>query len=300
MSGGNSAERSRLLGYERELEIGRQIQSGFLPDRLPVPQGWEIEIEFRPARQVSGDFYDVFEIVDGRRIALIVADVCDKGVGAALFMALIRTLLRHTAENSGLQHVAGGHGAHRSTPTPLGRPVVGAAALLAAVEATNRYLIDTHPKQGYFATLFFAVLDPATGRLVYVNCGHNPPLVLGADGTPRAELEPTGPAVGVVPHGVFLLGHDRLRPGESLFAYTDGVTEARAAGGELFGEDRLRALASAPLDGARALLDRAMDAIGGHAAGAEQYDDITMMAVRRDEPGIPALTALAPEGRTLR
>lgn len=296
MSGGISAERSRLLGYERELEIGRQIQGGFLPDRLPVPPGWEIEVEFRPARQVAGDFYDVFEIVDGRRIALVVADVCDKGVGAALFMALIRTLLRHTAENSGLQHVAaGGHGVH-PLPASLGLPMVGAAALLASVEATNRYLIDNHPKQGYFATLFFGVLDPATGRLVYANCGHNPPLVLGADGKPRAELEPTGPAVGVVPHGVFELGYDRLRPGESLFAYTDGVTEARAAGGELFGEDRLYDLATGRFDCARDLLDRALDRLGDYTTGAEQYDDITMLAVRRDEPETPAPTVRVAEG----
>lgn len=300
MSGGISAERSRLLGYERELEIGRQIQSGFLPDRLPVPPGWEIAVEFRPARQVGGDFYDVFEIIDGRRIALVVADVCDKGVGAALFMALIRTLLRHTAESSGLRHVAAGRDPHRPPAVPLDRPMVGASALLASVEATNRYLIDTHPKQGYFATVFFAVLDPATGRLLYVNCGHEPPLILGTDGGPRAELRPTGPAVGVVPQGVFELGHDRLCPGESLFAYTDGVTEARAGDGELFGEDRLRDLAGAPLGGARELLDRAVDAIGGHAAGAAQYDDITMLAVRRDGFGPPDPTASAFDGRILK
>lgn len=288
---GVSAEHARLIGYERELEIGRQIQSGFLPDRLPTRPGWEIEVEFRPARQVAGDFYDVFEIVDGRRIALVVADVCDKGVGAALFMALIRTLLRYATDMSGLQRVTASHGTQVAAP---GRPAVGAAALHNAVEATNRYLIETHPKQGYFATLFFAVLDPVTGRLTYMNCGHNPPLVLGADGVPRAELEPTGPAVGVSRRGVFVLGYDRLQPGESLLAYTDGVTEARAVDGELFGEDRLRALTAAPPPSARALLDRAVHAIDGHAAGAQQYDDITMLAVRRDGPDIAGLAVPAP------
>jgi sigma-B regulation protein RsbU (phosphoserine phosphatase) len=283
-----SAQNSRLLVYERELEIGRQIQSGFLPERLPVPPGWEIEAEFRPARQVAGDFYDVFEIVDGRRIALIVADVCDKGVGAALFMALIRTLLRHSAGSSGLRNVAAVQRSRRPAAAPRGAPAVGAAALLGAVEATNRYLIDTHPKQGYFATLFFGVLDPATGNLVYANCGHNPPMVLTADGRPRAELEPTGPAVGVVPGGVFELGYERLVPGESLFAYTDGVTEAHGADGELFGVVRLRELARGRPACVRDLIDGTLDAIGAHTAGAEQYDDITMLAVRRGRPENPA------------
>jgi phosphoserine phosphatase RsbU/P len=290
---GPTTDRSRLLGYERELEIGREIQSGFLPERLPTRPGWEIEVEFRPARQVAGDFYDVFEIVDRRRIALVVADVCDKGVGAALFMALIRTLLRHSAKNSGLRSVAAA--AHKTRYARM----VGAAALLSAVEETNRYLIDTHPKQAYFATLFFGVLDPATGSLLYVNCGHNPPLLLGADGAVRAELGPTGPAVGVVPGGVFELGHDVLRPGESLFVYTDGVTEARSAEQEFFGDQRLYELAGLPVRRARDLLDRTLGALDAHAADIEQYDDITMLVVRQD-PGGPASPATsAPEGRTL-
>jgi sigma-B regulation protein RsbU (phosphoserine phosphatase) len=164
--------------------------------------------------------------------------------------------------------------------------MVGAAALLNAVEATNRYLIDIHPKQGYFATLFFGVLDPVSGSLVYVNCGHNAPLVLAADGTPRAELTPTGPAVGVLPGGRFSVGHQWLAPGESLFAFTDGVTEAHAADGELFGDSRLLDLACSPVLSARGLLDRVSAAIDGHVGAAEQFDDITMMAVLRpDEAG---------------
>lgn len=120
--------RAELMGYEKELEIGREIQAGFLPESLPVPDGWEIDVCFRPARQVAGDFYDVFELSRGRRLAVVVADVCDKGVGAALFMALIRSLLRHTAENSGLQHLmaAGRTGGSRRTPvvgaTPCSTP----------------------------------------------------------------------------------------------------------------------------------------------------------------------------------
>lgn len=299
MPGGRVGQRARLAVYERELEIGRQIQSGFLPEDLPVPPGWDIEVEFRPARQVAGDFYDVFELVDRRRLALAVADVCDKGVGAALFMALIRTLLRHTALNSGLRNVAaGGPSARRlAVPGRPGEPMVGAAALLNAVEATNRYLIDIHPGQGYFATVFFGVLDPATGSLVYVNCGHNAPLVLAADGTARAELGPTGPAVGVLPGGRFTVGHQRLEPGECLFVFTDGVTEAHAADRELFGEDRLLDLAGVPVRSARELLDRVSAALDGHVGTAEQFDDITMMAVLRPGSATAAGSAGTAERR---
>jgi len=274
------AARAQLLGYERELEIGRQIQVGFLPDRLPVPDGWEIEVEFHPARQVAGDFYDAFEIIDGRRLALIVADVCDKGVGAALFMALIRTLLRHTAEISGLLHLPKNYQERLLGPLS-GVPMVGAASLLNAIEGTNQYLTGAHARQGYFATVFFGVLDPATGSLIYVNCGHNPPLLLGSDGAARAELEPTGPAVGILPDAVFDIGHAQLAPGECLFAFTDGVPEARATSGEFFGDERLVDLASVPVNDARELLDRATAAIDDHTAGAKQFDDITMLAVRR-------------------
>jgi len=88
---------AELLKYERELQIGREIQEGFLPDTLPARVGWQLTARFQPAREVAGDFYDAFELLGGNRIGLVVADVCDKGVGAALFMALIRSLLRHTA-----------------------------------------------------------------------------------------------------------------------------------------------------------------------------------------------------------
>jgi len=139
---------AELVSYERELEIGREIQAGFLPDSLPVPDGWEIDVRFRPARQVAGDFYDVFELVHRRRLALVVADVCDKGVGAALFMALIRSLLRHTAEHSGLQHlVAGGPSMARDAGRPGSRvPVVAIAAQIPSHEIGSGYFQETHPE----------------------------------------------------------------------------------------------------------------------------------------------------------
>ncbi|MEU7164124.1 PP2C family protein-serine/threonine phosphatase [Streptomyces morookaense] len=273
---------AELLGYERELRIGREIQQGFLPESLPAPEGWDLDVRFRPARNVAGDFYDVFELVNRRRLALVVADVCDKGVGAALFMALIRSLLRHTAEHSGLQSLV-----TTRAPVITGQghsgsvPVVGATPLMNAVVGTNGYLTRNHGGQGYFATLFFAVLDPATGNLVYINGGHNPPLVVPWEGGEPSPLEPTGPAVGVIPDCAFSLGYTRIRPGDTLFVFTDGVPEARDARGGFFGDDRVLRLLGEPALSGRALVERMETALREHAGDAEQHDDITMMAVHR-------------------
>ncbi|WP_438292940.1 PP2C family protein-serine/threonine phosphatase [Streptomyces sp. HUAS TT7] len=282
------AAHAELLSYERELEIGREIQMGFLPDSLPSPDGWEIDVRFRPARTVAGDFYDVFELVNKRRLALVVADVCDKGVGAALFMALIRSLLRHTAEQSGLQNLIaadllGEETAWQEQSRAI--PVVGATPLLNAVVGTNNYLTRNHIRQGYFATMFFGVLDPVTGNLVYINGGHNPPVLVSGDGADPVLLDPTGPAVGVIPDVTFSLGYTQFRPGDTLFIYTDGVTEARSATGEFFGDDRMLGhLTEAALTGEE-LLDHMDGALGEFVGPAEQSDDITMMAVHWRRPG---------------
>lgn len=278
-----------LLQVRHELQIGRDIQRGFLPVHLPCPDGWEITARFEPAHVVAGDFYDVFEIAGGRRIGFLIADVCDKGIGAALFMALIRSLLRHTAEASG----SGGLGPGMADLVSSGmsdrgvagvyRPLlstVGAAPLLAAVSGTNAYMTRNHLEQGYFATLFFGVLDPVDGTVVYINGGHNPPVLL-RDGDVRTVLEPTGPAVGMFPDSTFTLEMTRLDPGDLLFLYTDGVTEAKDEDGGFFSDERMRRTLCASdgtAAGAVALLGRSLTDFRGRA---DQFDDITMMALRR-------------------
>ncbi|MFF6886523.1 PP2C family protein-serine/threonine phosphatase [Streptomyces sp. NPDC012421] len=283
------AAHAELLSYERELEIGREIQGGFLPDTLPQFDGWEIDVRFRPARTVAGDFYDVFELVNRRRLALVVADVCDKGVGAALFMALIRSLLRHTAEQSGLQNLIaadllGETGDWEEHSRAI--PVVGATPLLNAVVGTNNYLTRNHIRQGYFATMFFGVLDPVTGNLVYINGGHNPPVLVSDDGSDPVFLEPTGPAVGVMPDVTFSLGYAQISPGDTLFIYTDGVTEARAGSGGFFGEDAMVEQLTAAAGRGEELLDHMDGVLDAFVGAAEQSDDITMMTVhwRAPEP----------------
>jgi sigma-B regulation protein RsbU (phosphoserine phosphatase) len=258
----HDAEQRHARSLERELEIGREIQLGFLPDELPSVTGWELRAHFRPARQVAGDFYDAFTLPGGR-IALLLADVCGKGVGAALFMALFRSLFRALAE-----------------------PQFAAAAdvsegLRVTVQQTNDYIARTHGRANMFATVFFAVLDPTVGSLDYVNAGHELPAVLAADGALRTRLAPTGPAVGLMPDLTFAVARECIGRGETLFAYTDGVVDARNPGGESYGEERLIEALSARSATAQDLLGRVDGALGAFIADAEQFDDVAMLAVRR-------------------
>jgi serine phosphatase RsbU (regulator of sigma subunit) len=285
------AAEASLRAYERDLSIAHEIQAGFLPEKLPEPHGWDVASRFRPARQVAGDFYDGFELVDGRRLGFVVADVCDKGVGAALFMALIRTLLRHTAEHTGTSSVPG---ADDLTADAVARAVstaeagaslppllsVGAGPLVQAVVATNRYLTRNHLRQGYFATLIFSVLDPASGALLYINGGHNPAVLLRADGS-HTLLMPTGPAVGMMPHSSYALGHAGLERGDTLLLYTDGVVEARAVDGTLFGMDRLLEVVCTTWSSSETMLSEVDAALRAHVGAAEQSDDITMLGLHR-------------------
>lgn len=242
----------------RELEIGRQIQAGFLPERLPQPPGWRLAARFVPARQVAGDFYDAFELPDGG-LALVIADVCDKGVGAALYMALFRSLLRVVACQA----------------TPGGTP----ARLQHTMSFINDYMATVHERANMFATVFFAVLDPASGRLDHLNAGHDAPLLRRADG--RIErLEPQAPALGLMPGGRFEPAVLQLAPGDLLLAYTDGVTDAVGTA-EPFGEPRLLALLAAAGDaGVEALLGAVVTAVDAHGAGAQQHDDVTLLALQ--------------------
>lgn len=280
------ATAASLHFYEHDLAVAHEIQqSGFLPDRLPERKGWELAARFHPARLVAGDFYDAFELAGGNRIALLVGDVCDKGVGAALFMAIIRTMLRHTAEqaggwdmpDAGMSQGAMDDGARsRLAPTLA----IGAGPLLQAVSSTNSYVARHHREQGYFCTLFFAILDPASGVLVYINGGHNPAVLARADGG-HTLLGPTGPAVGMFADGSYLIDHAQLRPGDWLFTYTDGVTETRSTQGEFFGMDRTLDIVTQPGRSASEMIEAVDGALRHHARAGEQHDDITMLALRR-------------------
>ena len=270
--------------FERELEIARQIQTSFLPDRLPQVPGWEIAARFQPARLVAGDFYDVFPLIQGRRLALVIGDVCDTGVGAALFMALFRTLIRAFAQQRySLRWISDlTVGELRSHPVDR-RPVlpsIGSTALSNAVDLTNDYIVNTHGSANMFATLFIGILDPSDGSLLFVNAGHPHPLLVDEAGV-RTRLAVTGPALGLCSGAHFTIGEAHLAPGHTLVAFTDGVTEAQDERGELFGSGHLAALLARPSPGAAALLDRIQASVQAHIGRSDPSDDITLLAAHR-------------------
>lgn len=274
---------------EHDVEIARDIQLSFLPHELPQPDGWEIAARFAPAREVAGDFYDAFTMAQGRRIGFVIADVCDKGVGAALFMALIRSLTRAFAQQNYNLNLMDGLGDNMPAEGRRRRlPSIGSMALQNAVVLTNAYITTNHYELNYFATLFFGMVDPLTGALAYINGGHCPPIILGSDGRVKTTLKATGTPVGMMPDAQYTIGEAQLEPGDILFGYSDGVTDARNPAGKMFTEKQMLALLQQkPAASADELLMRVKTAVSEHIASADQYDDITMIAVRH----VPKKTA---------
>lgn len=249
------------LTYQRltqESALAGKIQTSFLPKAPPDVPGWQFSMTLEPARETSGDFYDIIPLPAGK-LGLLVADVADKGMGAALFMALSRTLIRTFAP------------AHEYDP---------AAALR---EANRRILSDTH--SDLFVTMFYAVLDPATGLLTYCNAGHNPPLLL----EPSAESAPlrltrTAIPLGIMEGRAWEQATVLIRPGALLVLYTDGITEAQDEAQELFGEERLIKVLQANRGKSAVIIeDKILSAIYGFTGDAPQSDDITLLVVAREQ-----------------
>ena len=257
-----SQKAKALDAAESDLEIGRQIQADFFPALIEPVEGWEIDAHFKAARQVSGDFYDVFKIGETRYTALVVGDVCDKGVGAALFMVLFRSLLRaYSLENPGLDDVN--------------------SFLHRVVLNTNNYIADNHSSSNMFAALFFALLDPVNNKLYYINGGLEAPVVLDGSGKIVNRLEPTSPVIGMFPDADISVGNVSMNPGDSLFIYTDGTTDAKNSRGELFGEKALLELLSAEWTSGFSLLYELNSTLDKFAGDNPRYDDITQLVLRR-------------------
>jgi sigma-B regulation protein RsbU (phosphoserine phosphatase) len=269
---------------ERELEIARDIQNSFLVKNYPQPAGWEISTRIRPARHVGGDFYDVFPVAASRQLAIIMADVCDKGIAAAMYMAIFRTLFRAFSDQQYILRWSGVPRGGDDTPSMLFRRdealASGAPSLKNAIDLTNNYIATEHGSSNMFATVFFGLLDPTDGTLHYINAGHEEPLIL-SNGTVKARLAPTGPAVGMLPDRNFEVQRATLSAGETLLLYTDGVTDALNGKHDRFSEDRLLAAASHSAASAAGLIDSLMSALDTHMAGFDQFDDITLLAAHR-------------------
>ena len=272
----------------KELEQGRHMQANFLPDRLPNVKGWEFAAFFKPARQVSGDFYDIFKLPSGQ-IGIVIADICDKGVGAALFMALFRSLIRIFSGQTELKGLR--LSGDKSLPDhdwPLVQRDYEESDQVSALEAvrmTNNYIIQNHEDLGMFATLFFGVLNPDTGMLSYVSGGHDPLFLIDSSG--RATiLPPTGPAVGLRLDATFHIEQAHLEPGTTMLGCTDGVTEARSLKGNLFSRNRLEMLVSENCASASDLVEHIKTNLFSFIGNAAQEDDITLLAVRHSQDRI--------------
>lgn len=266
---------------DRELEKGRQIQKNFLPSRLPSVANCEVIHFFQPALQLSGDFYDVFVLSDDQ-VGLVIGDVSDKGVGSALFMALLRSLLRvysgqsqsYSTDQAVMDNMLQPHGeTDRTSPR-------GQSHALQAVALANDYIAYEHGEEGMFATLFFGIIDPKGGSVSYINAGHDALVVVDSDGI-KSRLYPTGPAVGMMPGSTYTIKTIKLEPGDILFGFTDGVTEARSPHGDLYMRSRFEsAVKDCKISSAKALMDCIKANLFEFIENAPQSDDITMLAIR--------------------
>jgi serine phosphatase RsbU (regulator of sigma subunit) len=238
---------------ETEVQLARQIQQTFIPETLPQFEDWELAARWKTARQVGGDFYDVFDL-PGKRLGLFIADVADKGVPAALFMALTRTLVR-------------------AAVTELETPAM-------AMERVNDLLIpDT--RQGMFVTAVYAVLDMEKNELTYVNAGHNPPLWVKCDGE-VVRLTRTAIALGVVTGEPVDQRTIKFESGDNLLLYTDGLTESFNIDGEFYGEGRLiESIKSNTCNSASDLLDVVEKSLLNFVQDMPPADDLTMLVLRR-------------------
>ncbi len=237
------------------MQVAHEVQASLLPHQTPEIDGWEFAARWRPAREVAGDYYDFFLCPNGRQ-GLVMADVSGKGMPAALFMALTRSTVRASLGQ-----------------TPM--PVDG-------VKHANRVLSEDST-DAMFVTLFYGRLDPETGEMVYVNAGHNPPLLCrsGESGPPE-RLRPTGMALGILPDAALEQRRVHLQPGDFVVLYTDGVTEAIDAQGQQFGMARLaRVLEGQAGRTAAEVLVAIEDALDAFTGTTPQSDDIAILIVRR-------------------
>jgi phosphoserine phosphatase RsbU/P len=259
-------EQLYLKSLEREMEIAREIQMSFLPSELPKADGWEIAASFKAAREVAGDFYDAFLLPDGNLVGVI-GDVCGKGVGAALFMTLFRSLIRATATGYFTENIRG------KSLTPGGR-------LCHAISFTNRYITETHGDANMFATVFIGIFNLQDGTLTYINCGNEPPLMLGKEGIVTA-LGPTGPVVGVIPEAIFSAKEIVMEKDHLLLAFTDGIPDALNMDQSSFGNERLLQIVNGCDTTPEVLLKTIEEHLHQFIGTADPFDDITLLAVKR-------------------
>ncbi len=245
--------RDELVALRRELGVAARMQESILPTDFPNDPRYDLHAWMTPARDVGGDFYDFFPL-ENERLGMVVGDVSGKGVPAALFMMVSRTLVKGTA--------------------------IGDANPTHCLAEVNDLLTQSN-EESMFVTLFYAAFDPATGHLEYANGGHNLPYLVKPSGeVRRIESEP-GLVLGVSPGFEFPGGSIGMSPGDVFFLYTDGVTESMNADAVEFGDAELReVLAEAAGSSAAGVSRHVVKAVQEHSGDAPQSDDITCLALR--------------------
>jgi serine phosphatase RsbU (regulator of sigma subunit) len=245
----------------REFQLAREIQRTFIPSSLPETPGWDKAVFWRTAYEVSGDFYDMF-MLDNDQLAIVVADVADKGMPAALFMTLVRTLLRATVQQ-----------------------IDSPASVL---EHINQVVLPD-AKNGMFITLVYGILNIKSGIFSYANAGHNPPLLFSASSGEINRLSRGGMALGVIEEFDMIGRSVPINHGDLLLFYSDGITESFSPQESMFGEDRMIEILAALEEGetgslpvtAEELVDRISSAVESFTKSAPPSDDQTLIAIRR-------------------
>lgn len=256
-NGSGQASEEGLRGLRTaELVEAARIQTSLLPGEAPVIPGWDVAVKLQPARETSGDFYDFLPLEHGK-YGIVIGDVSDKGLGAALFMAMTSTLFR----------------------TYISRQPSLPALTISTVN--DRIISDSGGSS--FVTAFLGVLEPNTGRLRYVNAGHVPPVMFGAQkGKSIDHLGRTGMALGVLKEASWQQKLVKFVPGDYLLLFTDGILDAEDRAGNFYGEGRLlqaaRARAGMP---ARKIVEGVLDEVAVFTGGAPVSDDVILMALCR-------------------
>jgi serine phosphatase RsbU (regulator of sigma subunit) len=250
---------AQTLLHERiaqELTLAGEIQTGLLPSRLPEIPGWEFAAAIEPSRETSGDFYDWFKLDDGR-LGLLVADVADKGMGAALYMAMSRSIIHSYALE----------------------PPTDPAEVLRSVN--QRLLADA--RIDMFITVFYGIIDPDTGRMVYCNAGHPPPILIQSKGQGTFHrLTRTGTVLGILEDAHLDKVSVKIEPGATLILYTDGITDAQNEAGDFYDDERLLdTLCKCQGYSAQEIQSTILEGVHAFAGEAPQADDITLFVVVR-------------------
>ncbi len=243
---------------DRELRVAQRIQRTLVLLTGIEAEGWEIASDYRPARSIGGDFFDVFPLLDParpRQLGIVIADVSGKGIAAALLMAFVRPVMRSALDRSG-------------------DPVQ-------ALELTNHILVDER-RTGLFVTILAGVLELDTGRFTFANAGHEMPLLIPGDGADPRWVEGGGPLVGMFGRLDLTAETVTLQPGDRLVLYTDGITDAASPAGDRLGIERFRDLAAGTHGGdAEATCATVIDSVLAFQGDAEPADDLALLVLRR-------------------